>query len=722
MIGNMETAFVTCPLCEATCGLAITHEDGQIVDVRGDKDDVFSQGYLCPKGTSLGAIHSDPDRLRSPMIKRDGEFHEATWDEAFALIAERLLPIREQYGADAVAVYFGNPSAHNLAGALYLRVLGKALATRNVYSAGTVDQIPKAFASGYMFGDPATIPVPDLDRTDHLLILGANPLVSNGSVMTAPDMRGKLKAIRARGGKVVVVDPVRTRTAERADEHVAIRPGTDALLLFGMLNTIFEEGLERLDELGEHLAGLDDVRVLAKPFTPEVVADRVGIETDEIRRLARELAAAERAVVYGRIGTTTQEFGTLASWLVDVLNAVTGNLDRPGGAMFPKAAAGQPNTRPRSARKPFTHGRWYSRVRELPEVMGELPIATLADEILTPGDGQVRALVTIMGNPCLSTPHAARLTEAVESLEFMVSFDVYLNETTRHADVILPGPTPLERDHFDILLYQYSIRNVANWTPALFESPLPQESETMLRFIGVLQGLGADADVEMLDDVVAGGVAKLNGVDPAELGELRGPRRLLELLLRAGPYDLTIAELEKSPHGVDLGALEPRLPDVLSTTSGRVELAPEPMVSDVPRLLAALDEPTDGLVLIGRRHLRSNNSWMHNVEALNSRGNDCTAQIHPDDAARLGLVDGAECTVTSRVGSITVPVEVTDIVRPGVVSVPHGWGHDADGIRANVAAKRPGVNSNVLTDDTLLDLPTGTGVLNGIPIEVTPVG
>ncbi|RHW28682.1 molybdopterin oxidoreductase family protein [Nocardioides immobilis] len=715
----MTTSFVTCPLCEATCGLAIKHEGGQVLGIRGDKDDVFSGGYLCPKGTSLGALDADPDRIRTPLVKRDGEFHEATWDEAFALIDARLPALRETHGPDTVAVYFGNPSAHNLSGALYLRVLAKALATRNVYSAGTVDQVPKTFVGGYLYGDAATIPVADLDRTDHLLILGANPLVSNGSLMTAPDMRGKLAAIRKRGGKVVVIDPARTRTAERADEHHPITPGTDAFLLFAMLHVILEEGLERVDGLAPHLAGLDEVRVLAKPFSPETVAERTGIAADEIRRLASELAAAERAAVYGRMGTTTVEFGTLASWLVDVLNIVTGNLDRPGGVMFPKAAAGQPNTRPRDARRPFRHGRWHSRVRELPEVMGELPVATLADEILTPGNGQVRALVTVMGNPCVSTPRAGRLDEALERLDFMVSFDVYLNETTRHADVILPGPTPLERDHYDLLLYQYAVRNVANWTPAVVQTDVPQEWETMLRLVGVLQGMGPDADVAALDAALADGIARLNGVAVTE--GLAGPRRLLDVLLKAGPYDVTLADLEAAPHGLDLGPLQPRLPEVLSTASGLVELAPAAIVDDVPRLVAALDRPAaPGMVLIGRRHLRSNNSWMHNLEPLAGGGNDCSAHVHPDDAARLGLVDGGACTMTSRVGAITLPVVVTDRIRPGVVSVPHGWGHDVDGTRTEVAARRPGVNSNVLTDDTVLDVPTGTGVLNGIPVELLP--
>jgi anaerobic selenocysteine-containing dehydrogenase len=438
--------------------------------------------------------------------------------------------------------------------------------------------------------------------------------------------------------------------------------------------------------------------------------------------MARELAYAERAAVYGRIGTTTQAFGTLASWLLDVLNIITGNLDREGGVMFPLAAAGQTNSSA-APRKPWRHGRWRSRVRGLPEVMGELPVATLADEILTPGPGQVRVLVVVGGNPCLSTPNASRLVQAVQTLDLMVSLDVYLNETSQHADVILPGPAPLERDHYDLTFTQLSVRNMANWSPAVSETDLLQEWQTLLRLVGIVTGLGPHADIAALDDAIASETAARYGLNPAVVDDRRGPARLLDLMLRGGRYDLTLADLESAPHGVDLGPLRPRIPEVLSTPSHTIDLVPEAVTTDVPRLAAVLGTaPPDGLVLIGRRQLGSNNSWMHNISPLVRGSNTCTAQLHPDDAARLGLANGSAAVVCSRSGAVTVPVEVTETVRPGVVSIPHGWGHDAAGARTAVASQHSGTNSNILADDLLLDAPSGTAVLNGIPITVTPAG
>ena len=733
-----RTAYATCPLCEATCGLEFEIGEGErVLRIRGDADDALSHGFVCPKGASLKPLHEDPDRLRTPLVRRNGRLEEATWDEAFAEVERRLPPLLEEHGRDAVAVYIGNPAAHNLATLLYGRVLIKALGTKNIYSASTVDQMPKQISAGLMFGTILSVPVPDVDRTDHLMILGANPLQSNGSLLTAPDMRGRIRRIRERGGKVVVIDPRRTRTAEHADEHHFVRPGTDALLLFGLVHTIFDERLDDPGPVGEHVDGLDVVRELARDFAPERVADACGIEAPEIRRMARELAAASSAGVYGRIGTCTQEFGTLASWLVDVLNVVTGNLDRPGGAMFPRAAAGQPNSlgAPRRGRG-VKLGRWTSRVRGLPEAYGELPVVCLAEEIDTPGEGQVRALVTVAGNPTVSTPNAARLTRAIEGLDFMLSVDVYVNETTRHADVVLPGPSPLQRPHYDLALYQLAVRNVANYSPPVIEPDpdIPPEWRTLLRLAGIAAGQGAEADVDALDDLVAAeavrrGVGRpgpLEGRDPAEvLGELDGrggPERLLDVALRAGPYDLTLADLEAAPHGIDLGPLEPRIPEVLRTASGRIELAPEPIVADVERLKAALQRGRNGgMVLVGRRQLRSNNSWMHNLEPLVRGKERCTVHVHPDDAARLGLVDGEPARVRSRAGEVEVPVEVTDAVMPGVISIPHGWGHDVNGVRMEVASAHAGTNSNLLADETLVDALSGNAVLNGITVELEPV-
>src|SRR3954447_7226026 len=457
------TAYRTCPLCEATCGLSMEVTDGTVERIRGDEQDVFSHGFLCPKGVSLKALHEDPDRLRTPLV--DGR--EASWDEAFAVVDERLRGVLDAGGRDAVAVYIGNPAAHSLSNLVYGRALLKALGTKNVYTASTVDQMPKQVSAGFMFGGGLSVPVPDVDRTDYLLILGANPLASNGSLMTAPDMRGRLKALRRRGGRVVVVDPRRSRTAEESDEHLFIRPGTDALFLFALVHVLDAEGLVTPVD---HLNGVGEVLALARDFAPRPVAEATGIPACTIERIARELAGAPRAAVYGRIGTCTQEFGTLASWLVDVLNALTGNLDREGGAMFARADAGASNTMgPRGRGRGFTTGRWHSRVRGAPEVFGELPAACLAEEIETPGDGQVRALITVAGNPVLSTPDGARLDRALEGLDFMLSLDIYVNETTRHADVVLPAPSPLARSHYDVALYQLAIRNVANYSPPVLD-------------------------------------------------------------------------------------------------------------------------------------------------------------------------------------------------------------------------------------------------------------
>jgi anaerobic selenocysteine-containing dehydrogenase len=719
----MATAFTTCPLCEATCGLEITVAHGMVTRIRGDADDVLSHGFVCPKGASLQELHEDPDRLRTPMVREPGgDLRPASWEEAFAEIDRRLPAIRDAHGNDAVAVYIGNPSAHNLSTLVYGRVLLKALRTRNIFSASTVDQFPKQMASALMFGSGATVAVPDIDRTDHLLILGANPLASNGSLLTAPDMRGRLRAIRARGGKVVVIDPRRTRTAREADEHHFIRPGADALLLFALVHTLFAEDLAEPGALAEHVSGLYAVRELAAAFAPETVAATCGIAAPEIRRMARELAGASSAAVYGRIGTTTQRFGTTASWLVDVLNVITGNLDRPGGAMFPLPATNSAGGRGRGTQ----FGRWHSRVRELGEIFGELPTACLAEEIETPGEGQVRALITVAGNPAVSTPNSERLTEALETLEFMVSVDVYVNETTRHADVIVPGPSPLQRSHYDLALLGFAVRNVANYSPpALAPDPsIPPEWETLLRLAAIATGQGPAADVASIDRLIALDVASRMDGDPEELlaavAPRVGPERILDLRLRAGPYDLTLADLEAAPHGIDLGPLRPRVPEVLRTPSGKVELAPEALVADVARLHEALAEPVNGgMVLVGRRDLRSNNSWMHNLPKLVRGKVRCTAHVHPGDAQRLGLADGEDAVVRSRTGAIVVPVEVTEDVMPGVVSIPHGWGHDLPGVALGVAGEHAGTNSNVLADELLLEPLSGTAVLNGIPVELT---
>ncbi|MEU2855332.1 molybdopterin oxidoreductase family protein [Streptomyces syringium] len=740
------SALRICPLCEATCGLTLTLEDGRVTGARGDRADVFSRGFVCPKGAALGELDADPDRLARPLVRRAGQLRETGWDEAFAAVARGLRPVVEEYGPQAVATVLGNPNAHTMAGALYPPLLIGALGSRNVFTASTLDQMPKHVSSGLLYGDAMAVPVPDLDRTDHLLMIGANPLDSNGSLCTAPDFPGRLKALRRRGGRLVVIDPRRTRTAALADRYVAIRPGTDALLLFAVVHTLFAEGLVRPGPLDAHLTGVAEVRRLAADFTPEAVAGACDVPAEEIRALARELAAAPRAAVYGRIGSTTVAFGTLTSWLIDVLNILTGNLDRPGGAMFPLSATAAAPRPPRPG-KGFALGRWHSRVGGHPEAKSELPVAALAEEIDTPGEGRVRALVTVAANPVLSAPNGDRLDRALAGLDFMVSVDPYLNETARHAHVVLPPPPPSRSAHFDFTFNAFAVRNQVRYTrpPVPLGDDRPDEAEILARLV-LCAGGHPDADHRSVDTsvitrtlgkAVTDPLSPVHGQDPAALAErltgLTGAERRLDLMLRLGPYGegfgadpdgLTLQKLLAHPHGIDLGPLTPRVPELLRTRSGTIELCPEPLVGEALRLRRSLDgaaAAADSLVLVGRRHLRSNNSWMHNVPALTGGSNRCTLQVHPEDAARLGLLDGGGARVTGDGGTVEAPVEITDTVRRGVVSLPHGWGHDRPGTRLSVAAGTPGVNVNALSDGTRLDPLSGTAVLNGYPVRVTPV-
>jgi anaerobic selenocysteine-containing dehydrogenase len=652
-----------------------------------------------------------------------------------------------EHGRQSVAIYAGNAAAHSLSLMLYLRTLIAAVGTPQFYTASSVDQMPKQVSGALMFGTGGHLPVPDIDRTDYLLILGANPYVSNGSLLTAPDMPGRLRALRRRGGRLVVIDPRRTQTARHADEHHFIRPGGDAFFLAAMVHTLFDEGLVAMGRLESHVSGVDEVRALVQNLSPEAVSAQCGIDADTIRRITRELSAASSAAVYGRIGTCTQEFGTLASWLVDVVNVLSGNFDRPGGAMLTRPAIGSTTTRGASGRgKGARFGRWQTRVRGLPESFGELPVACLAEEIDTPGDGAVKALVTLGGNPCASTPNVARLTRAIESLDFVVSVDLYLHETSRLADVVLPAPSPMEQAHYDVLLNNLAVRNVARFAPAAL--PLPEgqipEWEILTRLSAVVAptDAGTRVDAALIDDLtaqrlveqtIADPASKIHGRDRDEIlaavDHLRGPERLLDLMLRAGPYGegfggdpegLTLDRLREHPHGIDLGPLQPRIPETLRTASGTIELAPPPLIADAQRLLQRLAETqaSPPMVLIGRRDLRSNNSWMHNIEMLVRGKPRCTLFVHPDDATMLGLSDGGSARITSRAGEVVAPVEVTDEIMPGVVSLPHGWGHGMRGARQSVASEYAGVNSNLLTDENVVDPLSGNAVLNGIPVRV----
>jgi anaerobic selenocysteine-containing dehydrogenase len=735
----------SCPICEASCGviLEVDPRHKQVLSIRGDEDDPRSRGYVCPKVYAIKGIYEDPDRVRRPLKRTSSGWAEIGWEEALELTGARLREIRDRHGKDAIATYIGNPTGHDYGAMLYTAFFIQALNTERVFTGATVDQWPRNVSCRLMYGDAWLFPIPDIDRTDFFLILGANPVVSNGSLMSAPNMRERLRDHRRRGGTVIVVDPRRTETAALADEHLFIRPGTDAFLLFALIHVLFEDGLVRPGRLAEFTDGIEAVRDLAQPFTPEVVAGVTGIDPRRTRDLARRFATVERAICYARFGTNTQEFGTLASWLADVLNILTGNFDRPGGMMFPRPATGQAEPIVGDS-GPIAYGRFRSRVSGFPEIDGQLPVAVMAEEIDSAGEERVRAMITAAGNPVLSTPNGSRLARALEQLDFMVSVDIYLNETTRFADIILPPTTHLEHENFDFLFCSTSVRNMVHYSPRVFAPP--EDSKHHWQVLLELTARLNETPWEALDDLMFEGVLSMFGARPgggcehvppeeirAKVGDRRGPERLLDLMLRAGPYGdhfddsadgLSLAKLRETRHAVDLGPLEPRLPALLRTPGRRIQLAPQMLVADVDRLRRALDRPRpeDSLVLIGRRQMRNMNSWLHNLEVLARGKARCTLLIHPDDARRIGVRDGGCAHVRSRVGAVVVPVEVTEDMMPGVVCLPHGFGHDAPGTRLSVAReKQPGVNSNQLADERLMDELSGTSVLNGIPVEVEPL-
>ena len=698
------THLHTCSLCEATCGVVVTVDGDQVVSIRGDKDDPMSKGYLCAKGPALADIHHDPDRLRRPLVKAGDGWREASWDEAFDLVASKLRAIRAEHGNDAVAIYQGNPSAHNLGILAYGQLLWRAFRTKNRYSATSVDQLNHMLAGYLMFGHQLVIPIPDIDHTDLFICFGANPAASNGSLMTAPNVRGKLKAIQERGGRVVVIDPRRTETVAVATEHHFIRPGTDALLMLAMVNVLFDEGLVRTTRPA---LGLDALRDAAKPFTPEATSVATGVEPDVVRDLARSLASTPRAVVYGRVGVSTQEFGGLCAWLLNVLNALTGHLDERGGAMFPLPAVDLVSLTGR-AKESGSFDTFRSRGRGLPEFGGELPVAELAAEMEAPGSRQIRAFVCAAGNPVLSTPNGRRLERALAGLDFMVSIDMYLNETSRFADVILPPAAHLERPHYDLLFPLFGVRNGARYVPAVFERDAEQRHDWEICLELLTRTFPPKA--------VRGPMRWLLGA--------RGPEGMINLAMRMGPQKgMSLKKLRRNPSGIDLGPLQPQLPKRLFNKSKAVELAPEQFLADLPRLQERwAGGAGDGtLVLIGRRHIRSNNSWMHNSERLMTGGDRCTLLVHPSDAATRGLVHGHRATVTSPAGSVDVPVEVSDTVMPGVVCMPHGYGHGRPGVQLSVAAAHPGASFNDVADEQFVDQLTGTTALNGVPVLVSAV-
>ena len=716
---NNPIHYRNCNLCEAICGIEITTTANEHLDIRGDKDDPFSRGYICPKAVALQDFHYDKDRLTQPVRRTARGWERISWKSAFDEVAHNLKRIRAQHGRNSIATYLGNPTVHNYGALLFAPGLLRSLRTRNKFSATSVDQLAHHLASYLMFGHQLLLPVPDVDRTKYFLILGANPAVSNGSMMTAPGMARRLQEIRGRGGKVVLIDPRHNETARFADRHMFIRPGTDVLLLLALLHVIFNEGLTHLDQLAPFTKGVETVAKLAAEFAPERVASITGIEPDQIRALAREFASAESAVCYGRIGLSTQEFGGVCQWLINVLNIVTGNLDRPGGAMFTLPAF-DPISAPESIAPRGHFARWHSRVRKLPEFAGELPVAALAEEILTDGAGQVKAFVTLAGNPVLSTPNGRELDRALASLEFMASIDCYINETTRHAHIILPPTSPLERGHYDIAFHLLAVHNTTKFSPPLFK----RNSETRHDWEILLE-----LETRMKHGRLSGGLKR------RFVKQFFTPERILDLGLRFGPYGarlnpfskgLTLRKVRKAVHGIDLGPLTPCLPARLRTPDKQIDLAPEAFVRDVERvktrfLNEAAHLSNGHLSLIGRRQLRSNNSWMHNSERL-VKGNpakpQCSILMHPTDAANRDLLNGQKVVVQSNVGSILLPVEISEEIMPGVVSIPHGWGHDRDGNQQAVAQQHAGASINDLTDQQSVDTLCGTAAFNGTAVTV----
>jgi anaerobic selenocysteine-containing dehydrogenase len=711
--------FRTCHLCEAMCGVEIRSRGTEILSIRGDHQDPFSRGHICPKAVALKDLHEDPDRLREPVRRTATGWQRISWDVAFEEVARGLVEIQARDGNDAVATYYGNPQVHSYTALLGGTAFSRTLRTHNRFSATSVDQLPHHVAAWFMYGHQLLIPIPDLDRTEFLLVIGANPVVSNGSLMTAPDLATRLKDIRRRGGRLVVVDPRRTETAALADTHLFICPGTDALFLLGLLNVMFAEGLQKPGPLAASADGLDEIHQLCKGYPPERVAGATGIAAYDLRRLARDFASAGTAVCYGRMGASTQRFGTLTQWLIQVMNFVTGNLDRPGGAMF---------TRPAFDAVALASGlgqrgnfdRRRTRVRGLPEFGGEFPVAALAEEILTPGPGRIRALVTAAGNPVISTPNGRQLEQALASLDFMVAVDFYINETTRHAHLILPPTFALERDHYDLVFHALAIRNTAKYSLPLFKAPA-----------------GARHDWQIFAELKR----RIEARDPKRRGSLRErlvsrymtPQRTLALGLRFGPHGprwnplapgVTRSRLARQPHGVDLGPLEPCLPGRLATRGKRIALAPELLLREAARLdeIAAGGSASAGgeLLLIGRRDPRSNNSWMHNSHRLVKGPPRCVLFMHPVDASRRGIANGAIARVASRVGAVELAIELTEDIMPGVVSIPHGWGHHRPGIQLGIASQHAGVSVNDLTDEHALDALCGNAALNGLPVTVEP--
>jgi anaerobic selenocysteine-containing dehydrogenase len=740
------------------CGVVIEHAGEEILSIKGDKNDPHSKGHICPKALALKDFHEDPDRLRVPQIKTENGWKQVSWNKAFNLIASKIKAIQKDHGNNAVGAYVGNPNVHHHGNLLYLLNFFDTLATKNRFSATSNDQLPHMRANYEMFGHQALFPVPDIDHTDLYILMGCNPAASNGSLMSAPDYLGRLKAIRKRGGQVILIDPKRNETARVVDEHLPIRPGTDALMLMALIHTLFDEGLVETGRLKSSIEGIADIQLLCSDYQPELVANICGMPAETIRGLARKLATTPRAAIFGRMGTSTQEFGGLATWLVYVANILTNHLDERGGLMFTKPAADLVELSAFIGEQGSSNS--FQSKSGLPEFSGELPSSAMADQIELEGADQIKAMFVIAGNPVLSSPNSNRLDKAFAGLEFMVSIDSYLNETSKHADVILPSSSHLEQSHYDVALNMIAVRNVAKYSPALFEPAknTKHDWEIILEIARRLQPAGLVASVKteaqyqvfkrlgpdgVLDLLLRVGPYGTQIPGTSQVGafiidtiqDIFPPGHMLRRALDVGPYGpqnrglskgLCVASLMNYPHGVDLGSLQSALPERLFTKSKRIKLVPLSYSADMPRLRKFMEQAisastSDTLSMIGRRDVRSNNSWMHNSQRLVKGKNRCTMQIHPKDAASRNIVEGETVRVSSKLGSIQIPAEITEDIMLGVISIPHGWGHNHEDTQLSVASKRPGVNVNILIDDGFVDKLTGTSVLNGVPVDVEKI-
>ncbi|MBB3047622.1 anaerobic selenocysteine-containing dehydrogenase [Litorivivens lipolytica] len=732
-----ETLYRSCPTCEASCGLVleVDRASKQVISIKGDPEDERSKGYVCAKSQAFRYVYEDPERLRQPVKKVDDQWQTISWEQALSEVGEKLGKLREQHGKDSIAMYYGNPNGHNFSSMVYTELFTQMLNTERFFSAGSVDQQPKNLSCELLYGNAWVFPIPDIQRTDFFVCMGGNPLVSQGSLMSAPNAEAQLKGIRERGGQVWTIDPRRTETAAIADQHLFIKPGTDAYLLFAWVNVLFEDNKVSLGRLENIVDGVDTVRDLAKAFTPENTADITGVPAAQLRDLINAFNQAESPVLYGRIGLCTQEFGTLASWLVDVVNLLQGRLDAPGGAMFPQAATELPPPA-EPVQSEVGHGRFKTRVRGFPEYMGMMPASLMAEELAYQGDDKARALITVAGNPVLSVPNGEAIREAMQGLELIVALDFYINETTSLADYILPSTSQLEHSNYDFLFQTTAVRNFARYSPQIFEpdSDARHQYEIMTELVARINGMAADDLHAMMVEGLAAQIAsspKFTGLDAEKIktatSEHSGPERLLDMMLRAGPHGdgfeqgegWNLQKIKAAEHGVDFGPLQPRLPDLLQTPDKRLNIAPALITDDVERLTAAMQTANSGFRLIGRRHIRDMNSWLHNINQYVRGKNRCTLLVHPDDAESLGLSEGGHAIVSGAGRSATVEVEISDSMMPGVVSLPHGFGHRfSDTGQSTAREKSPGVSCNDLIDWTVLDVPSGTSVVNGAKIEV----